>query len=72
MDDARLPKPAPQTQGCSTPGDDGKKEKDAVPGDKTSGQKVLVKHTKIILQPFSTAQTEWLLFWDQEIKIALL
>lgn len=71
MDDAHLPKPAPQTQGCSTRGDDGRKEKDAVPGDRTSGQKVLLKHAKI-LQPFSIAQTEWLLFWDQEIKIALL
>lgn len=71
MDDARLLKPAPQTQGCSTLGDDGRKEKDAVPRDKTSGQKDLLKYAKIILQPFSTAQTEWLLFWVQEIKIAL-
>lgn len=72
MNDTCLPKPAPQIQGCSTPGDDRRKEKDAVPGDKTNGQKALFKHAKIILQPFSTTQMEWLLFWDQEIKIALL
>jgi len=72
MGDTCLPKPAPQTQGCSTPGDDQRKKKNVVPRDKASGQKVLLKHAKIILQPFSTAQMEWLLFWDQEIKIALL
>lgn len=33
MDDSHLPKPAPQTQGCSTPGDEWRKEMDAVPGD---------------------------------------
>lgn len=47
-------------------------KRDSVPRDKTSGQKVLLEQAKILLQPSSTAQMEWLLFWDQEIKIALL
>lgn len=47
-------------------------KRDLVPRDKTSRQKVLLYQTKILLQPSSMAQMEWLLFWDQEIKIALL
>lgn len=30
------------------------------------------KQAKIIQQPFSTAQMEWFLFWEREIKIALV
>lgn len=47
-------------------------KRDSVHRDKTSGQKVLLVQEKILLQPSSMAQMEWLLFWDQEIKIALL
>lgn len=49
-----------------------KGKRNSVPRDKTSEQKVLLERTKILLQPSSMAQMEWLLFWDQEIKIALL
>lgn len=47
-------------------------KRDSVPRDKISGQKVLLEQAKILLQPSSMAQMEWLLFWDQKIKIALL